>query len=58
MAVVRSVDSEASDAVWRPYIQKALGRKGGFDAMMKDLNACSNSEKEIKYSPDGTPAFV
>lgn len=58
MALVRQIDDEASDAVWRPYINKALTKKGGYDLLMANLNLCLSSEKQLQYSPDGTPAFV
>jgi len=58
MAIVKQVDSEASDAVWRPYLRKALARKGGYDILMRSLNECLTGTKTMEYSPDGTPAFV
>jgi hypothetical protein len=58
MAMVKQVDPDAAEATWRPYIQKALARKGGYDHLMKGLNECLANTKSLEYSPDGTPAFV
>jgi hypothetical protein len=58
LALVQQVDEQADSKVWRPYISAALKRKGGYDLLMKNINACLTGEKLLDMTPDGVPVFV
>jgi hypothetical protein len=57
-ALVEQIDSGADRKVWVPYVTATLKRKGGFDLLMKNLNACLTGEKLLDMTPDNIPVFV